>query len=60
VRWKLGVEEIPLAAFRERWLPGMGEHGIRVGINWSGERATGYNLPAAEVEQNLAATSAGW
>lgn len=53
------VEEVPLAVFRERWLPGMGVDGIRVGLNWSGPRATGYDLTSAEVEQNLGAVEAG-
>jgi len=51
------VEEIPLGAFRERWLPGMAADGLRVGLNWSGERATGYDLTANEVERNLTAAA---
>ena len=47
--------EVPLEAFRSRWLPGLERDGLRVGLNWSGEDATGYDLTAPEVEQNLVA-----
>ncbi len=53
------VEELPLGVFRERWLPGMTKDGIRVGLNWSGPRATGYDLTAPEVEQNLSVVEQG-
>jgi Protein of unknown function (DUF2750) len=33
--------EVDLATWRERWLPGMEKDGLLVGLNWSGERATG-------------------
>lgn len=47
--------QIPLTDFRTRWLPGLARDGLRVGINWSGERATGFDLEAREVEDTLAA-----
>lgn len=49
------VEQIPLDVFRERWLSGLETDGIRVGLNWSGTRATGYDIAATDVERNLAA-----
>lgn len=49
------VVRIPLREFRERWLPGLDSDGIRVGLNWSGPRATGYDLRGHEVERNLTA-----
>lgn len=49
------VEEVPLERFRERWLTGLARDGIRVGLNWSGARATGYDVAAPEVERSLAA-----
>ncbi|MFC8192224.1 DUF2750 domain-containing protein [Cellulomonas sp. NPDC057328] len=49
------VEEVPLNRFRERWLCGLGSDGIRVGLNWSGARATGYDAAAADVERRFAA-----
>lgn len=51
------VEELPLERFRERWLTGLERDGIRVGLNWSGARATGYDLAPGDVERNLAARS---
>jgi hypothetical protein len=47
--------QIPLAEWRERWLPGMIIDGLLVGINWSGDHATGYDMKPAEVESALAA-----
>ena len=51
----LSVVEIPLDEFLRRWLPGLRGDGIRVGVNWSGASATGYDLTVAELERNLAA-----
>jgi Protein of unknown function (DUF2750) len=47
--------ELPLDVFRSRWLQGLERDGLRVGLNWSGPRATGYDLEPSEVEVNLAA-----
>lgn len=47
------VQEIPLDEFRERWLPGLAEDGHRAGINWSGQRATGYDIEPDEVVARL-------
>lgn len=49
------TQEIPLAEWRERWLPGLERDGLRAGLNWSGERATGFDLAPGDVERNLAA-----
>jgi hypothetical protein len=49
------IESIPLEAFRGRWLPGLERDGILVGLNWSGTKATGYDVTAPDVERNLAA-----
>jgi len=45
--------EIALGDFRSRWLPGLERDGIRVGLNWAGTAASGYDLTAREVEENL-------
>lgn len=50
--------QIPLDVFRSRWLPGMARDGLHVGLNWSGQHATGYDLAADAVETNLAAYDA--
>ncbi len=52
------VLSLPLDEWRSRWLPGLQRDGIRVGLNWSGGGATGYDLLADEVEANLAAWDA--
>ena len=49
------VAELSLSEWRTRWLPGLQRDGIRVGLNWSGDRATGFDLPAEDVARNLAA-----
>jgi hypothetical protein len=47
--------EITLDEWRESWLPGLEQDGLRVGLNWSGQGAVGYDLPVANVLRNLAA-----
>jgi hypothetical protein len=49
------VEEMPLERWREEWLPDLDRDGLLVGVNWSGRRATGYDLPPADVLRNLRA-----
>ena len=46
---------LPLDEWRSRWLPSLQRDAIRVGLNWSGEVATGYDVLPAEVEASLAA-----
>lgn len=47
------VEEVALDAFIEKWLPSLEEHGLRVGVNWSGPRATGYDIEPSSVKVAL-------
>jgi uncharacterized protein DUF2750 len=51
------IVEIDLSSWRERWLPGLERDGILVGLNWSGEHATGYDVEPANVLRSLAARS---
>lgn len=44
---------LTLAEFRDRWIPGLSDDGIQIGVNWSGELATGYDLTPAEVLAGL-------
>ena len=44
---------IALQEFSSRWLDGLERDGVRVGLNWSGDRATGYDLHPAEVRARL-------
>lgn len=46
-------QEIPLDVFRDRWLTGLARDGLHLGINWSGARATGYDLTPAEATARL-------
>ncbi|MGC2775326.1 MAG: DUF2750 domain-containing protein [Bradyrhizobium sp.] len=45
--------EIALAAFLDRWLPGLEKDRILVGLNWTGERATGYDVDTEAVRAEL-------
>lgn len=47
--------EVSLDDFRSVWLPDLSNSGLRVGPNWSGQAATGYDLEPGWVEQRLAA-----
>ena len=52
--------EVPLDAFIDKWLPGLDRDGLRVGLNWSGHRATGYDIEPTSVRAALeAALGAG-
>lgn len=50
------VEEIPLSVWRTRWIDGLDRDGILVGLNWSGVRATGYDVQPLEVRARLEAS----
>lgn len=47
---------ITLEEFRGKWIPGLSRDGMRIGVNWSGGFATGYDMTPDEV---LAGLSAG-
>jgi hypothetical protein len=51
------VVMVPLPEWRDRWLPGLQRDGLRVGLNWSGARATGYDLEPADVLERLVSSS---
>lgn len=48
-------EAIALDVWLDRWVPGLERDGLLVGLNWSGERATGYDVSPADLVANLAA-----
>ena len=54
----MDIVEIQLLDWRSRWLPGLDQDQLLVGLNWSGDRATGYDIRPAEVERHLAAHEA--
>lgn len=51
------VVELTVAEWRDRWLPGLQADGLLVGLNWSGPRATGYDLTPAEVAERMSLLS---
>jgi hypothetical protein len=46
--------QLGLDAFLDDWLPGLRKDGLLVGLNWSGARATGYDVPPTDVAEALA------
>jgi hypothetical protein len=45
--------EISWEAFRDRWLPGLKKDGILIGVNWSGQRAKGYDIESDCVREAI-------
>lgn len=43
------VYEISFQDFIDRWLPGLKNDNLLVGINWTGSKATGYDLEPEKV-----------
>lgn len=50
---------IDLNEFCTRWIPGLEKDGLMVGLNWSGERATGYDVSPSDILRNLDSASPG-
>ena len=46
-------DEISLEDFLAKTLPQLDREKIRVGVNWSGSRLTGYDLTVDELKRNL-------
>jgi hypothetical protein len=42
-------------SFCSRWLPGLIRDDLRVGVNWSGPRATGYDVDPKDLKANVEA-----
>jgi hypothetical protein len=45
------IEEISLPDFLAKTLPLLAEEGLRVGVNWSGARLTGYDISVDDVRR---------
>lgn len=45
--------EMELDEFFSKWIPGMVKDGLHVGVNWSGENATGYDVEPSEVKKHI-------
>ena len=39
--------------FLDRWAPGLTRDKLLVGVNWSGRKATGYDVEPADVTKNV-------
>lgn len=48
--------EISLDDFLARWLPGLERDGLKFGLNWSGERAVGYDVEPSRVAEAISPT----
>src|SRR2546428_8271330 len=46
--------ELTLEEFRDTWLDRLEKDQLHVGLNWTGPRATGYDIRASTVRQVLA------
>ena len=49
--------EIALDVFLQRWAPSLANDGILVGVNWTGDRATGYDIVPARIAECIASAS---
>ena len=45
--------EITWDDFCSNWVPGLEQDNMQVGVNWSGPRALGYDMPARDVQRNV-------
>jgi len=48
-------EAIAWEDFCQTWVPGLARDGLLAGVNWSGPRATGFDLEAAELQRYVEA-----
>jgi len=47
--------EISWADFERAWVPGMEKDGLLIGVNWSGPRATGYDIEPTQLRDSVRA-----
>ncbi|MFE1243554.1 DUF2750 domain-containing protein [Fictibacillus sp. NPDC058756] len=45
--------EIKLEDFINKWITGLEEDGLYVGVNWSGKKATGYDVKPNELLEHI-------
>jgi hypothetical protein len=45
--------ELSWDEFRDRWIPGLTKDGTKVGVNWNGPRAVGYDIDPADVRTRV-------
>lgn len=46
-------DELELQRWLEKWLPGLEKDGLKIGLNWYGDQATGWHLSSNEVEDRF-------
>ena len=51
------VVELPVSVWLGKWLRGLERDGLLVGLNWSGKRATGYDVEPREAKAAIDARS---
>jgi hypothetical protein len=49
------VEEVAWEDLRDRHLPDLAKSGLLVGVNWTGTRATGFDVDPAQLRANVEA-----
>jgi hypothetical protein len=47
------VEEVPLSDFLGKTLSLLAEGGVRVGVNWSGARLSGFDISVDDARKNI-------
>ncbi|WP_397383859.1 DUF2750 domain-containing protein [Prosthecobacter sp.] len=45
--------EVSWEEFRDRWIPDFVKDGTKIGVNWSGPRATGYDIDPADFQTRV-------
>ena len=53
------IQEMTWDDFLEEFGPVLEEEAVRLGVNWSGERARGYDMPLVDVVRNVEAAARG-
>jgi hypothetical protein len=47
--------EVTWEEFVTKWVPGFTRDGMKIGVNWSGRNATGYDIEAESVKESVEA-----
>ncbi|MCW7471847.1 DUF2750 domain-containing protein [Leptospira kanakyensis] len=50
---KFEIFEMTLDDFLKNWVPGLIKDNLQIGINWSGKKATGYDINPKLLKNNL-------
>jgi hypothetical protein len=47
--------EVSWEDFCNKWVPGLANDGLLIGVNWSGKRAVGYDIEPERLQQSVQA-----